>query len=171
MRIAVVSDSHGDISFFIDKMKEIKGVDRIIHLGDYDSDGHEINRILDIPTDIVAGNNDYGSKDASEKILNIEGHKIYLTHGHKYNVYFGIDRLVYKGLELGADLVMYGHTHRFIDETDQGVRVINPGSPSSPRGNDKASFIILDISKEEIKLERITREEGNWFKGLFSKDK
>ena len=157
MKIAVVSDTHGDISFFLEAMKNIKGVEKILHLGDYDIDGYNIEKKTGIITYIVAGNNDIGSREVQDKVLNIEGHKILMTHGHKYNVYFGIDRLVYRAEEIGVDLVLYGHTHYFMDEHVGPIRVINPGSASLPRGNDQASFVILEITQADIIVNRIIK--------------
>jgi predicted phosphodiesterase len=52
-----------------------------------------------------------------------------------------------RGLLAGCDanLVCVGHTHRALDRTVDGVRVVNLGSVSNPHGSDlRASYVLLD---------------------------
>ena len=46
-----------------------------------------------------------------EKIIEVCGKKIFITHGHFYGVKEGMQRLLYRGLELKVDIALYGHTH------------------------------------------------------------
>ena len=53
-----------------------------------------------------------------------------MCHGHKYNVKSSLLPITYKGKEVGADIVLFGHTHRaYLDEID-GMTIMNPGSVS-----------------------------------------
>ncbi|MCL2456121.1 MAG: metallophosphoesterase family protein, partial [Defluviitaleaceae bacterium] len=71
--------------------------------------------------------------------------KILLTHGNKLGVKVGIDRLAYYAREKGANAIFYGHTHFPICVTVGGILVLNPGSPSFPRGGSLASYAIVEI--------------------------
>lgn len=146
MRIAVVSDTHGYINSFIDKINLIDKPDIIIHLGDYVRDGEKISKKLGIKTIIVKGNGDLGSNYNDDKLINIKGNKIYLTHGHKHNVSGGIDNLYYRGLELGANIILFGHTHIPITIKENDIIIMNPGSPTNPRAYIRIpTFGLIDI--------------------------
>mgnify|MGYP001316294035 FL=1 len=145
MRIFVVSDTHGDTRGFINKVETMEKPDLIIHLGDYVEDGIKIERELKIDTVIVKGNGDYYREDFSEdRVLFINDKRIFLTHGHKYNVRYGEDNLMYKGQEVNADIVLFGHTHVPLLFEEANMAIMNPGSPSLPRGySRKRTFGII----------------------------
>lgn len=151
MKIFVVSDTHGSIREFIEKVNSMEKPGLIIHLGDYVEDGVKIEEAMGIKTVIVKGNGDYFHSDYDEDdILTIGDKKIFITHGHKYNVRYSIDNLFYKAKEVDADLVLFGHTHVPILLQEYGIMVMNPGSASMPRGfNRKKTFGIIEI-KEKI---------------------
>jgi hypothetical protein len=155
VRIFVVSDTHGRINEFIKKVEYLEKPDMIIHLGDYIEDGIEIEKRLNINTIKIRGNCDfYTEKKNEETILNIGDKRIFLTHGHKYNVKMGILNLYYAGKEENADLILYGHTHIPSIEKKDGMIFLNPGSPSMPRGRHKRTFAIVEIG-DKIKADII----------------
>ena len=50
----------------------------------------------------------------------------------------------------GADIVMYGHSHRPVVDYDEGVIAINPGSLTYPRQEGRRpSYILMEIDKNE----------------------
>lgn len=152
MRIFVVSDTHGSTKEFLDKVNIMEKPDLIIHLGDYIRDGIKIEREMGVKTIMVKGNGDYFDLGYNEdEILSIKGKTIFITHGHKYNVRYGEDNLIYKGMELNADLILFGHTHVPLFFEESGIIVMNPGSPTLPRGfNGKKTFGIIEIGDEII---------------------
>ena len=149
MRIFVVSDTHGYIGEFLNKFSIIEKPNLIIHLGDYVKDGIEIEKETGVKTLVVKGNGDYFQLGYNEdEIFNIEGKKIFVTHGHIYNVRYGLNNLVYKGQEINADLILFGHTHIPILIQENDTIIMNPGSPSMPRGFDrKNTFGIIEIDE------------------------
>lgn len=149
MKIFVVSDTHGIIEDFLKTVETMEKPDLIIHLGDYVDDGLKIEKITGIETIIVKGNGDYFYGDYNEdKLLDIRAKKIFITHGHNYKVRHGVDNLFYKGEELDADLILFGHTHVPIIIEDQGRMIMNPGSPTLPRDYDrKKTFGLIEIGK------------------------
>ena len=99
---------------------------------------------------MVAGNNDFCSEYPKEKIVTIGKHRIFMTHGHKYRVGYGIDNLVYKAMENNADIVMFGHTHVPMVRYEDGIIVVNPGSATQPREYPyKPSYVIMEIDRHE----------------------
>lgn len=54
----------------------------------------------------------------------------------------------------GCDIALYGHTHVMADEVVSGIRLINPGSPSCPRGQNPCSYGIMYLSDNgDVKFE------------------
>ncbi len=151
MRVIVVSDTHRQIDSFIDKVRTMDKPDLILHLGDNTIDGDKIQEELGVSVIQVKGNGDFSSTYKEDELIEIRGKKIFLTHGHRYRVNYSNDTLYYKGLELGADLVLYGHTHIPEIIQEENMLIMNPGSPSSPRGRDmKPTFGLLEITDKII---------------------
>lgn len=148
MKIVVVSDTHGNNKEVIEKISEMERPDLLFHLGDYIEDGIKICTALGIDTIMVKGNGDQGNKIYNEdELIEISGRKIFLTHGHRYDVRYGITNLYYKALELNVDMVLFGHTHVPINIEENGIIFMNPGSPSIPRTQSKAKTIgLIDIN-------------------------
>lgn len=154
MKIVIVADSHGDVSLLERQKDLLNECDLLLHLGDYDQDVDKIMKFSDIKTEAVRGNNDCSSRFDREKILNIGGYKFFLTHGNRYNVYFGTQSLYYKAREIGADIVLYGHTHLYNFEDHGDVKILNPGSLSLSRDGIN-SFVILEFTGSDIKINKI----------------
>lgn len=65
--------------------------------------------------------------------------KILFSHGHTFGVKYSLDRIYYKAKEIGAKIVLFGHTHCRYYSYEDGVHILNPGSASCPRdGKPKA---------------------------------
>ena len=58
----------------------------------------------------------------------LDGVKFFLTHGHRYSVKYTLDALLNAAYFAGANIVLFGHTHRAVNETMQGLYVVNPGT-------------------------------------------
>ena len=130
MRIGVFSDSHGDISYARRFFDRLAPLDCIFHLGDYASDGEKLSKLFGCPLYAVRGNCDYRSGEPLERQVDLGGKRFLLLHGHQYYSY---SSLLYRGEEVHADMVLYGHTHDPFDgweESPSGkrIRFFNPGS-------------------------------------------
>ncbi|MGL4761798.1 MAG: YfcE family phosphodiesterase [Sarcina sp.] len=145
MEIIVVSDTHNNAKA-LEKILEIsKNADVIFHLGDNIADARLLEKDFHGVVHMVKGNCDYGDDGLNEKLVELEGKKFFLTHGDRYGVNYGLDKIYYRGLELGADCILYGHTHRKLHILEGEVHIINPGSLPLPRDNSSSySKIILD---------------------------
>lgn len=150
-RILILSDSHGRNENIELAIKKAGKIDKMIHLGDVGYDYLSVERMAHVPTYMVAGNNDYGGFLKDRLIIYIGSHKVYITHGHRESVYFGLDGLRYTALQNECDIVMFGHTHvPVIDVQENDVTFINPGSISLPRQTGhKKTFIIMEIDDED----------------------
>ena len=146
MKYLIVSDSHGYNDTMIDVIKKVSPLDGLFHCGDLQMSSYELHDIANCPTWCVKGNNDYFEEGLEKSREVVVGrHKIAMIHGHQMGVYAGTDRLVYWAKELGADVVMYGHTHIPDISYVDGVTVINPGSISRPRQEGRRpTYIIME---------------------------
>lgn len=149
MEILVVSDTHNNMQALNKILGLSKKADYIFHLGDNISDARYLDKKFEGTVHMVKGNCDSSELGDVEKLVEIEGKKFFITHGDKYEVYRSVDKLYYKGLEVGADVVMFGHTHRKLKVEEEGLIILNPGSISLPRDNSRSiAKIIIDNNKK-----------------------
>ncbi|MBR6915020.1 MAG: YfcE family phosphodiesterase [Clostridia bacterium] len=141
MKILVFSDSHGNPKYLAAALREHKGtVDLAIHLGDGLSDMERAGDLLDCTaTATVIGNGEQfferrlWADVPDETVISPDGVRILCCHGHKYRVKHGLSSLAEHTEQIGADLVLFGHTHDPFDgweKTPSGklIRFFNPGS-------------------------------------------
>lgn len=148
MKILIVSDTHGRNSGIEEVIEREKPFGKIIHLGDVDGYEDYIEELAGCPLEIVAGNNDYFSHLPKEKILFLDGLKVFITHGHYYYVTAGYDHIRKEGISRQMDIVMFGHTHRPVIKEEELVTLINPGSLSYPRQPGRQpSYIVMETTR------------------------
>lgn len=148
MKVLIVSDTHGRHGNLEAAIEKEKPFDRMIHLGDIERGEDYIRAIVDCEVDMVCGNNDFYVKLPYDKEVEIEGTKLFLTHGHTHFIYSGLERLVKEAKKRGADVVMYGHLHEpELMEMDE-LTVLSPGSIAYPRQEGrKPSYAIMNVEK------------------------
>lgn len=98
---------------------------------------------------IVEGNCDFNTLYKTVDIEIVGGKKILYTHGHNFAVKYTTRQLAEKAHEIGADIVLYGHTHISDITYDDGLYIINPGSIARGRESGN-SFAVIDIAPEGI---------------------
>lgn len=131
MKIVVVSDNHRDTVTLAQILEREKESNLWIHCGDSQFD--KGNSLLEKFT-VVQGNTDHAFFQ-KEQVIECENVKVLVSHGHLYHIDFTIDEIVASAQMQGATVALHGHTHIPRDVFVDGVRVINPGSTSWPRGH------------------------------------
>lgn len=145
MKVLVVSDTHKKNDNYF-KLVERHKPDLVIHCGDSEGSEYALTEAVDCPVQIVLGNNDFFSYLPREVELTLEGFKIWVTHGHNYYVSMGNEMLKREALARGANIVLYGHTHRPVVDREGSVIAVNPGSLSYPRQEGhKPSYVIMEL--------------------------
>lgn len=149
MKILIVSDTHRQD----DNLKRVLGkvgkLDLLIHLGDAEGSEILIREWANCPTEMVAGNNDFFSELDKEKEIMIGGFRTLLTHGHYYGVSLGTEQLKKDAKARGFQIAMFGHTHRPLLDIGPEITVLNPGSLSYPRQDDRRpSYIIMEVDNK-----------------------
>lgn len=151
MRILLFSDSHGYTHNMIKVINKIKDIDMIIHLGDFIKDVFKIrDQYKDMIFEFVPGNNDWTRDYPNEKILELDGKKILITHGHLYNVKYDYQRIILRGKILKVDAVFFGHTHIAEEIFSDGMLVLNPGSISIPSQSEKPTYCLVEIKDDKV---------------------
>lgn len=139
--IGLISDTHGQVR--PDVHSAFSGVELILHAGDV-GEGVLAELRTIAPVQAVFGNTDPpGDPDLVESLdLKVGGVSIHVSHGHEV----GIPKPQKLISTYGADVIVYGHTHRQL-VTRAGERlVINPGAAGARRFNLSASIALLTIA-------------------------
>jgi uncharacterized protein len=161
MRIGVVSDTHipararalPPALFTL-----LEGVDLILHAGDLVEEQVLEELAAIAPVEAVAGNMDSFElqlKLGKKKILEADGFRIGLVHGD-----IGRDRSrtpqraldTFRGDRVHC--VVFGHSHQPYRQSEGGVLLFNPGSPTDRRREPRHSCGILTLG-ETIDAEHI----------------
>lgn len=162
MKIIVVSDTHRNFNVLDDIIKANSDADMLIHLGDGE---HEFELAAELypmfPMVYVQGNCDFGDHERSHIVI-AGGLRVFCCHGHMYRVHEGVDYLVSAARKNDCAIALYGHTHIYRAEQTGGVFVMNPGSPSQPRGGNKPTYGIITIGGEgEVRMEIRSAEDNS----------
>ena len=129
MRILVLSDTHGDFNSMLRAVDAQKNAEVIIHCGDGKAQIDALaEKFPDKKIIAVRGNCDFGAKYPDVQNVEVGGKKIFVTHGHLFQVKFTPYNLICAARENKADIVCFGHTHCAMNEYEDGLYIMNPGS-------------------------------------------
>lgn len=162
MRIGVIADTHipdraKDIPQAI--LEDFKNVEMIIHAGDLvDLGVLDKLRAVCPKVKAVYGNMDpyeVRQKLAEKEVLKIGNYKIGVMHGYGAP-YRLIDLLSESFKNDKVNLIIFGHSHKGINEKRGDILYFNPGSPTDKIFSPYNSYGIIEINdKIEAKLIKI----------------
>lgn len=141
-KVVIISDTHGNMPKITALYGIFKECDYIIHLGDTSGDGSKIKKEFGDKVILINGNCDPVKLGENEAVLEIEGVKIFATHGHLYSAKTTLNGLYMRGNEENCQIVLYGHTHRAREDEIDGVTLINPGNLSRYSQNSYCYLVI-----------------------------
>lgn len=155
MRIGVLSDTHGNLALAEQVIGEMGSVDLVLHAGDYYEDSCRLAesgvRVIG-----VVGNCECGVDGPPERLVQVAGKRVLLTHGHRYRVKQDFRSLLSRARELNADVVVFGHTHRAEAFWLGKVLFFNPGSLYAPVGDGPTyGMLVLDNGTIRPELHRV----------------
>ncbi len=129
MKILVFSDSHGDSESMKRVIRKHRRAEVIIFCGDGAREFSEL-RVLypDKAFYGVTGNCDWYSDLPTYQEIELCGKRIFLTHGHLFDVKNGLSRIIDMGRSNGFDILLFGHTHRQLTSAEGAMLIMNPGS-------------------------------------------
>ncbi len=165
MELLIFSDSHGRADGMTEAIaRQIGRIDGVCFLGDGLRDAEALS-LVGMPLYAVRGNCDW-SADAglyrTERTLSFEGHTLLLVHGHLYGVKGGLGALISHAALIGADIVLFGHTHAPHHEilpagTVIGERALarpmhlfNPGSIGYDENGEGCAFGSLLLRRDTV---------------------
>ena len=127
-------------------MRLLRAADRILHVGDFVTAAFlEELRALGPPVEAVHGNMDEQAlRDAlpRERVVEVAGARVGMVHvpgpraGREARL---------RARFPGCVAVVYGHTHVPQVEQEEGVWILNPGSPTERRGAPARSLVVLHV--------------------------
>lgn len=158
MKIIALSDTHQMCPLSGELLDLAGKADIVVHAGDfntmeaYESLKNGCKRLV-----AVHGNSDSPAlKDllpGSERFV-VEGVRFGVVHSGKHTS--DLTNMRYLALEMGVDVLIFGHLHRpIIDQSD--VLLVCPGSPTHPRMSDP-SVVELTVKDGKISgtIEKVT---------------
>lgn len=145
MNIAILSDTHGLLRPEV--VEYLKTADAILHAGDINRPEivEELKRYA--PLYIVRGNND---KEWAEHIphhltVTLGGVSFYVVHNKK---------------EIPADLpgidaVVFGHSHKYLQEEKDSLLWLNPGSCGPRRFHQEITMMMAEAENGTLRVEKV----------------
>ena len=150
MKLLVLSDSHGNVYNLRTVLLKHPEADKIVFLGDGENDFNDLSsEINGRSVTMVCGNCDFGSLLNTAELLKIKDKTVYITHGHRQHVKYGIDTLIEEGKYCGASLILFGHTHEQYSDFIDGMYILNPGSINNYQ------YALVDIENNGILISKM----------------
>lgn len=132
---------------------ELHRPDQVIHLGDLLDDAREVACAYPtLPFCMVPGNCDGWTMEPLKRQITLAGKAFLLSHGHLWGVKRGHDAALADARAAGADVLLFGHTHKALClRLEDGLWVMNPGASRSTYG-------IIQISGGQIQCQILTQD-------------
>lgn len=146
MKIAILSDTHGLLRPEV--VEHLKTVDAILHGGDINKQSIVDELRQYAPLYIVRGNND---KEWAENIphdltVTLGGVTFFMVHNKKE---------VPKELS-GVDVVVFGHSHKYVQQEQDDMLWLNPGSCGPRRFHQEITMMLTEVADGRITVDKIT---------------
>ena len=146
MRLAILSDTHGLLRPQV--AEHLKTADAILHGGDINKQSIVDELRQYAPLYIVRGNNDKAWAEAipHDFTVTLDGVTFTMVHNKK---------------EVPADLtgvnvVVFGHSHKYVQEEKEGRLWLNPGSCGPRRFHQEITMMMAEVDNGKIRVEKIT---------------
>lgn len=181
LRLFVCSDIHKRFDHFTQALAQETSegrIDAMLIAGDLQLSRDDLASLqIGQPIYLVHGNNDAPlapSNPADELVLDIAGdrmasvqavkyrapipprpegteHRILMTHGHEYHAP-RLQNLRARAAEAQADIVVYGHTHRYQEDAAGASEalVLNPGTLMPKPESGRCTYMVLEIKKDRV---------------------
>ncbi|MBI2300566.1 MAG: metallophosphoesterase family protein [Armatimonadetes bacterium] len=156
MRIGLLSDTHGR-ALPPELLQAFESVALILHAGDIGDLSllGELGKLAEVRA--VGGNIDATSvllkAVPTDLSLQVEGVWIGVAHGHVGRGRTTAERAM--SWFPHADVVIFGHSHRPLIEQRGKALLINPGSPTDPRGAPQRTCAVLTVEAGQASAELV----------------
>lgn len=142
MLLAVFSDSHGRWRPMCAAV-EATAPDAVLYLGDGLADLEKLRaQHPALPVYAVRGNCDGAAAAPDSRTEELGGVRLFLAHGHLQGVKWNMESFANSVHFSGAQLGLYGHTHRARYQELGGLCLLNPGSIGS---RQSPTYALIEI--------------------------
>lgn len=145
MRIAILSDTHGLLRPAV--AEQLKTADVILHGGDINQQSIVDEMRQCAPLYVVRGNNDkaWAENIPHHLTVTLDGVTFAMVHNKK-ELPADLD---------GVDVVVFGHSHKYVQEEKDGILWLNPGSCGPWRFRQEITMMMAEIEDGKIRVEKI----------------
>ena len=145
MKLAILSDTHGLLRPEV--AQRLQAADVILHAGDINKQSI-VDQLREFaPLYVVRGNNDKEWAEAipHELKVTLGSMTFYLVHNKK-DVPTDLT---------GVDVVVFGHSHNYVQKEQDGRLWLNPGSCGPRRFHQEITMMMAQVEDGQISVERI----------------
>ncbi|MBS5408898.1 MAG: metallophosphoesterase family protein, partial [Veillonella sp.] len=82
-----------------------------------------------------------------------------MTHGHEVSYYNRIQKLIELGTDMGARLIVSGHSHHHGEVRARDAVFVNPGSISLARDRSGGTFAIVTYDNGQFDVEFVYKQD------------
>lgn len=154
MEFIVLGDNHRDSDVLEAILRNHPQAKAFIHTGDSEMLPEAMKSFQG-----VSGNCDNYGLYPMERVVDVEGIRVYIEHGHNLPYGDRVNALVEKAKARSCSVACMGHTHVFIDKVVDGVQVINPGSLHYNRDGTPQSYAQVIIKEGNIQVNRLNASD------------
>lgn len=144
-KIGIISDTHGLLRPEV--MEILKTCDCIFHGGDINKPEilDQLRSLASIYA--VRGNNDKEWAEGLARTLrfSIEGVEFFMTHNKK-DVAWNLENV---------QVVIFGHTHKYLEQKIDGRLWLNPGSCGRRRFDQEITMAVMTVEDGKYQIEKI----------------
>ena len=146
MKLVILSDTHGLLRPEV--TEHLKTADAILHGGDINKQSIVDELRQYAPLYIVRGNNDkeWAQAIPHDLTVTLGGVTFYMVHNKKE---------VQADLS-GIDVVVFGHSHKYVQEEKDGILWLNPGSCGPRRFHQEITLMAAQAAGGVLYVERIS---------------
>lgn len=146
MKLAILSDTHGLLRPEV--TEQLKTADVILHGGDINKQSIVDELRQYAPLYVVRGNNDkaWAETIPHDLTVTLDGVTFYMIHNKK---------------ELpanlaGVDVVVFGHSHKYVQEEKDGILWLNPGSCGPRRFHQEITMMMAELTDGKLQIKKIS---------------
>ncbi|HIX34710.1 MAG TPA: metallophosphatase family protein [Candidatus Gemmiger avium] len=145
MNLIILSDTHGLLRPAV--LELLQSADAILHTGDINSQAIVDQLASFAPLYVVRGNNDkeWAAAIPHDLTVTLDGVRFYMVHNKK-DVPADLT---------GADVVVFGHSHKYSEERRRDVLWLNPGSCGPRRFHQEITLMRAQVTSGSIRVEKI----------------
>ena len=144
MKLAILSDTHGLLRPEV--LEHLKTADAILHGGDINKQSIVDQLRQYAPLYVVRGDKEWAEDIPHHLTITLGGVTFFMVHNKKE---------VPADLS-GVDVVLFGHSHKYVQEEKDGRLWLNPGSCGPRRFHQEITMMMAQVEDGQIRVEKIS---------------